>query len=185
MRANSMIASVATALLYLSAANAYSVLAPTNSSGWTVGGPNTFAWTRVDSDPQNFTLVLDNQVSLLSLRFFSHLSFSTTLRPIQLLNLFFPTKQNVFPQYQQVLNALVDGTQNPASITVNPPSGGFVAGTGYRVNVVTDSQHLDSLLVQSDEFTIKAGGSSSSGSVSASSTGSATELTVPPTPSQP
>ena len=64
MRATSSVfASVATALLYASAANAYTVLAPTNSTGWTVGGPNTFSWTRVDTDPQNFTLVLDNQVS--------------------------------------------------------------------------------------------------------------------------
>lgn len=88
--------------------------------------------------------------------------------------------QNVFPEYTQVLNALVDGTQNPMSITVNPPSGGFKAGSGYRVNVVTDSQHLSSILVQSDMFTIKEGGASSSSSVSASSTGPATILSVPP-----
>lgn len=149
MRASSsVIASVATALLYVCAANAYTVLEPTNSTGWTVGGPNTFSWTRVDTDPQNFTLVLDNQ--------------------------------NQFPEYTQVLDALVVGTQNPMSITVNPPSGGFKTGAGYRVNVVADAQHLSSILVQSDMFTISAGGSSSSGgSVSATSTGSATILSVP------
>lgn len=65
MRASSsVIASVATAFLYVCAANAYSVLQPTNATGWTVGGPNTFSWTRVDTDPTNFTIVLDNQVSL-------------------------------------------------------------------------------------------------------------------------
>jgi hypothetical protein len=73
---------------------------------------------------------------------------------------------------QQVLAALVPRDQG--SISLNAPSTGFPAGTGWQVNIVQDDQHLTALLAQSPQFTIKAPVSSSS---SGSSTGSST-LTV-------
>ncbi|OSC99009.1 hypothetical protein PYCCODRAFT_1480250 [Trametes coccinea BRFM310] len=88
--------------------------------------------------------------------------------------------QSVFPETKQVLAALVDTSLG--KITVNPPSGGWKAGSGFRVNLVQDAENLNSLLAQSDMFTISSSTSSTfssatSGSVSASA-GSGT-LTVP------
>ncbi|KAI1786654.1 hypothetical protein LXA43DRAFT_1032768 [Ganoderma leucocontextum] len=74
--------------------------------------------------------------------------------------------QNVTPATSQVLDALVDGTLG--NITVNPPSGGWKAGKGFRVNFVKDSQDLNSILAQSPQFDITASTSSTfSTSVSA------------------
>jgi hypothetical protein len=56
------------------------------------------------------------------------------------------------PQNDQVLNALVDGTLG--TIVCNPPSGGWPLGAGFRVNLAQDAQHLDTLLAQSNEFSI-------------------------------
>ncbi|KAI0663203.1 hypothetical protein C8Q70DRAFT_956578 [Cubamyces menziesii] len=90
--------------------------------------------------------------------------------------------QNIFPQTTQVLAALVDASLG--KITVNPPSGGWKSGPGFRVNLVKDAQDLNSILAQSDMFTISTSTSSTfstatgTGTVSAG-TGSGT-LTVPP-----
>ncbi|OSX60095.1 hypothetical protein POSPLADRAFT_1147423 [Postia placenta MAD-698-R-SB12] len=77
--------------------------------------------------------------------------------------------QQVTPQYTQILDAFVVGTDG--SVTVNPPSGGWVAGSNYRVNLVQDSNDLSALLAQSGFFTI-AQASSASSTFSSSSTGS-------------
>jgi len=51
----------AAALLSLAAsAFAYQVTFPTSSEGWTNSGAQTLSWTRVDTDPTNFTVVLKN-----------------------------------------------------------------------------------------------------------------------------
>ncbi|KAG2042243.1 hypothetical protein BDR03DRAFT_854273 [Suillus americanus] len=77
--------------------------------------------------------------------------------------------QTVMPQGPQVLNALVDGTLG--SIVCNPPSGGWPQGSGYRVNLAADAQHLDTLLAQSSQFNISSGSSSSTTSSSTTKTG--------------
>jgi len=48
-------------LSFLTATLAYTVLTPNGSDGWTNNGPQNLTWTRVDTDPLNFTVVLDNQ----------------------------------------------------------------------------------------------------------------------------
>jgi len=48
-------------LALVSSACAYQVITPGNSNGWTTGGPNIVTWQRVDTDAQNFTMVLVNQ----------------------------------------------------------------------------------------------------------------------------
>ncbi|CAL1701153.1 unnamed protein product [Somion occarium] len=57
------------------------------------------------------------------------------------------------PNTRQLLEDSVDGGQG--SITVNPPSGGWPSGTAYQINFVQDSNHLDSILAQSQQFDIK------------------------------
>ncbi|KZT72550.1 hypothetical protein DAEQUDRAFT_664074 [Daedalea quercina L-15889] len=79
--------------------------------------------------------------------------------------------QNSYPAYTEVLEALVETSEG--SITVNPPSGGWVAGTGYRVNFVKDSDDLDQILAQSDDFTIEQSSSSTYSSGSSTASGSA------------
>ena len=56
------------------------------------------------------------------------------------------------PAGQEVLIATVDGTQN--SIAVPAPSGGFPTGTGFQVNFVKDPQDLNTILAQSNQFSI-------------------------------
>jgi len=82
--------------------------------------------------------------------------------------------QNTYPQYNEVLDALIQTSEG--SVSVNPPSGGWVAGTGYRVNFVKNSDDLSAILAQSDDFTIEQSSSStfSSGSSTASSSASST-----------
>ncbi|KAG2152425.1 hypothetical protein BD769DRAFT_1342582 [Suillus cothurnatus] len=75
----------------------------------------------------------------------------------------------VMPQGAQVLNALVDGTLG--SIVCNPPSGGWPTGSGYRVNLAADAQHLDTLLAQSNQFNINSSTTSSTTSSTQTSTG--------------
>ena len=75
------------------------------------------------------------------------------------------------PPTSQILDALVDGTLG--KITVNPPSGGWKAGKGFRVNLVADTEHLSSILAQSPQFDIV----ESTSSTFSSSTGSATSGT--------
>jgi hypothetical protein len=64
------------------------------------------------------------------------------------------------PQGPQVLNALVDGTTG--SIVCNPPSGGWPQGSGFRVNLAADAEHLNTLLAQSNQFNINSSTSSTS-----------------------
>lgn len=72
------------------------------------------------------------------------------------------TNQNqaIMPQGPQVLNALVDGTTG--SIVCNPPSGGWPQGSGFRVNLAADAEHLNTLLAQSNQFNINSSTSSTS-----------------------
>lgn len=56
---------IAAVLLSVSSALAYQVISPGGSQGWTTTGPNILVWERVDTDPQNFTAVLTNVVSML------------------------------------------------------------------------------------------------------------------------
>ncbi|KIJ70126.1 hypothetical protein HYDPIDRAFT_79177 [Hydnomerulius pinastri MD-312] len=77
------------------------------------------------------------------------------------------TNRAVMPLNDQVLSALVDGTLG--TIVCSPPSGGWPSGSGFRVNLAQDAQHLDTLLAQSDEFSITAPSSSSGATTSSSS----------------
>jgi len=128
---------VAVLLATITSTFAYQVTSPGLYQNWTTAGTNTLTWTRVSTDPLNFTVVLTNV----------NYGFSP-----------------------QVLNALVDGTLG--QIACNPPSGGWPTGSGYRVNLAADATHLDTLLAQSDQFSINA--ATSSGSTSATSTGTGT-----------
>ncbi|KAF8557912.1 hypothetical protein OG21DRAFT_140877 [Imleria badia] len=47
-------------LLVASSAFAYQVTSPGGNQGWTTSGPNYLTWVRVDTDPANFTAVLEN-----------------------------------------------------------------------------------------------------------------------------
>ena len=62
------------------------------------------------------------------------------------------------PATSQILDALVVGSLG--KITVNPPSGGWKAGKGFRVNLVADTEHLTTILAQSEQFDIKVSTSS-------------------------
>ena len=53
---------------------------------------------------------------------------------------------------------------------MNPPSGGWKSGPGFRVNLVKDAQDLNSILAQSDMFTI----STSTSSTFSTATGTGT-----------
>ncbi|KIY49398.1 hypothetical protein FISHEDRAFT_58297 [Fistulina hepatica ATCC 64428] len=76
--------------------------------------------------------------------------------------------------YSEVLANDVQGSADEDDVSA--PSGGWVVGTGYRVNLVKDADDLDSILAQSDEFNITtaASGSASSATVSSTSTSTAT-----------
>lgn len=66
------------------------------------------------------------------------------------------------PNGDQVLNALVNGTLG--NITCNPPSGGWPTGDGFRVNLVQDAEHLNSILAQSSQFSINSTSTTTTGS---------------------
>ena len=53
---------IASVLAFAASALAYSVVAPTNATGFVNDGQNTVSWTKVSTDPANFTIVLVNQV---------------------------------------------------------------------------------------------------------------------------
>ncbi|KAI6163087.1 GPI-anchored small secreted protein [Pisolithus thermaeus] len=150
-------------LLSVSSAFAYQVTSPGGSQGWTTSGPNYLTWTRVSTDPLNFTAVLTNTVIAVLVILFIGLCFlsqNTTVMPIN----------------NQVLNALVDGTVG--TIQCSPPSGGWPTGDGFRVNLAQDAEHLDSLLAQSDQFSIT--GSTSTGtSMSTTSVSSGSSALTP------
>ncbi|KAG1783107.1 GPI-anchored small secreted protein [Suillus placidus] len=91
------------------------------------------------------------------------------------------TNQNqaVMPQGPQVLNALVDGTMG--SIVCNPPSGGWPQGSGFRVNLAADAQHLDTLLAQSNQFNINSSTSSTGSTTKTATTSISVTNAVTPT----
>ncbi|KAI0787036.1 hypothetical protein BC629DRAFT_1514474 [Irpex lacteus] len=127
----------AAVLALATSAFALQVTAPTNATGFSNDGQNTVSWTRVSTDPKNFTIVLVNK--------------------------------SVFPNTEQVLDALVDAGDNGGSIKVNPPSTGWPSsGTGFQINLAASATQLDTLLAQSDDFSFHAPDGSSSGSASAS-----------------
>ena len=51
-----------TLISLVSSACAYLVLTPGNADRWTTAGPNTVTWQMVNTDPQNFAMLLVNQV---------------------------------------------------------------------------------------------------------------------------
>ncbi|KAF8165510.1 hypothetical protein B0H34DRAFT_671334 [Crassisporium funariophilum] len=62
------------------------------------------------------------------------------------------TNQKVQGYESQNLAALVDGTLG--SQDMNPPSGGWPTGSGFRINLVQDNNNLNTILAQSPEFDI-------------------------------
>ncbi|KAF5388051.1 hypothetical protein D9615_000569 [Tricholomella constricta] len=116
--------STALCLSFIASVLAYEVTEPSASKGWSDSGAQTLAWTRVNTDPANFTVVLTN------------------------------VDRSALPQNNQVLAAQVDGSLE--TITVNPPSGGWPSGGSFRINFVKDTNNLDAILAQSNEFDIEA-----------------------------
>ncbi|TBU23504.1 hypothetical protein BD311DRAFT_781653 [Dichomitus squalens] len=78
------------------------------------------------------------------------------------------------PPTTQVLDALVVGSEG--KITVNPPSGGWKAGKGFRVNLVADTEHLTTILAQSPQFDIVASTSSTFSTAVTATSGSSSTL---------
>ncbi|PFH51368.1 hypothetical protein AMATHDRAFT_3034 [Amanita thiersii Skay4041] len=70
------------------------------------------------------------------------------------------TDRSVQPINNQVLAAKVDGTLK--NMTVNPPSGGWPVGRTFRVNFVNNTEDLNTIFAQSDEFEIKRANTTSS-----------------------
>ncbi len=118
---------------------AYQVTSPGNSQGWTTEGSQLATWTRVDTDPLNFTAVLTNEVRSLEIIF-----------PTLVLTV--AKDRSVMPQNNQILAALVDGTLG--QIRLNPPNGGWPTGKAFRLNFCRDSQSLEAILAQSNQFDI-------------------------------
>lgn len=56
------------------------------------------------------------------------------------------------------------------SVSLNPPSGGWVVGNGYRLNLVKSAGELHTIYAQSDQFNITSGQATGSGMASAAST---------------
>ncbi|GJE84261.1 GPI anchored serine-threonine rich family protein [Phanerochaete sordida] len=83
-----------------------------------------------------------------------------------------------FPTYSQVLDALVDTSLG--TVKVNPPSAGWPSGSGFQVNLVSDPDHLNTILAQSDQFTFvtPSGSSSIASSTSGAATSGGTTLVV-------
>ncbi|TDL29215.1 hypothetical protein BD410DRAFT_680680, partial [Rickenella mellea] len=121
--------------LYLAAsALAYKVISPNGSQGWTTTGPNSITWQRDSST--------DPQ------------NFSVALTN---------PDRSIMQFDNQILLALVDGT-NATSAPVNPPSGGWPHGAGFKVNLLKDSEDVTSILASSDTFEIKAPNTTSTSS---------------------
>lgn len=45
-------------------------------------------------------------------------------------------------------------SDNKGEVFVTPPPGGWPTGTAYQINLVQDSEHLDAVLAQSQQFNI-------------------------------
>jgi hypothetical protein len=56
------------------------------------------------------------------------------------------------PSGSEILIATVDGTAGAIGVPV--PSGGFPVGNGFQINFVNDTQHLNTILAQSNQFAI-------------------------------
>jgi len=67
------------------------------------------------------------------------------------------TNQNITGFQPQVLAALVDGTTGTAVML--PPSGGWLTGSHFRVNLVEGTNNIDTIYAQSEDFTITASSS--------------------------
>ena len=106
---------------------------------------DSLVWTRVDTDPLNFTALLVNQVLVVSPLPSPSFSFFT---------------QQISGFSPQILAALVDGTLG--KVNLNPPSGGWTVGSGFRVNLVANDTQLNTILAQSPTFNITASTSTSS-----------------------
>jgi hypothetical protein len=78
--------SLFTVFSLVASACAYQILTPSNSSGWTTTGPNIVTWQRVNTDANNFTMVLVNQ------------------------------DKSIMPAGEEVLIATVDGNQNSIAV---------------------------------------------------------------------
>ncbi|KAG6854902.1 hypothetical protein C0991_012092 [Blastosporella zonata] len=84
---------------------------------------------------------------------------------------------NTDGQVDQVLNAQVDGDLK--TISVNPPSGGWPQGGGFRVNLVKDVNHVNTILAQSDTYSI--GNTTPSSAASATATAPVSSTARPTT----
>ncbi|TFL00546.1 hypothetical protein BDV98DRAFT_593877 [Pterulicium gracile] len=117
----------------------YMVTFPSDIHNWGNTGSQLLSWNTVNTDANNFTVVLDNQVNpgLLS------------SDPI-------------------VLGETIMGDEG--SVSLNPPSGGWVVGNGYRLNLVKSAGELHTIYAQSDQFNITSGQATGSGMASAAST---------------
>ncbi|KAI0273168.1 hypothetical protein BGY98DRAFT_1189011 [Russula aff. rugulosa BPL654] len=60
--------------------------------------------------------------------------------------------KTIMPSGSEVLIATVDGTAGAIGVPV--PSGGFPVGNGFQINFVNDTQHLNTILAQSNQFAI-------------------------------
>ena len=73
------------------------------------------------------------------------------------------------PNNNQVLAALVDGTKG--TLSVNPPSAGWIVGHGFQVNLVKDATDFSTIFAQSSQFSISASSSSASSTTPGVTTG--------------
>ncbi|KAG8218656.1 hypothetical protein J3R82DRAFT_4321 [Butyriboletus roseoflavus] len=88
---------------------------------------------------------------------------------------------NVNTNSNQVMDNNIDGTLG--IVQCSAPSGGWPSGSGFRVNLVQDAQHLDTILAQSNQFNITAvssGSTTSSASTQAATSGVTVTATATP-----
>jgi hypothetical protein len=88
--------------------------------------------------------------------------------------------QQVTPPYQQVLDAFVDATLGKQ--VAHAPSGGFLVGSGYQVNLVKDTDDLNTIYAQSQQFSIEQSNTTTSSSATNPANTPATVITPNETP---
>jgi len=141
------------ALLTLAAsAMAYQVTYPTAGTNWTSVGPNKFTWDRVNTDAQNFTLLLTN------------------------------TDQSVMPQNNLQLAALIDGTLGSFSVnppsTFFPVGKGFrlnlVKDTESQSSIYAQSDQFDIINSPQSSSRISSGSVTATGVVATTANNAAT-----------
>ncbi|KAL0947538.1 hypothetical protein HGRIS_013634 [Hohenbuehelia grisea] len=128
-----MRSTIISAVAFAACASAYTVLTPGGASGWTTDPEQAFTWSRVNTDPLNFSAILTNN--------------NRALMPDGVVH--------------QVLFALVDGTLERATVKA-PASTGWPVGKGFRLNFCRDSLSPNDILAQSQEFEIRPNTTSSS-----------------------